>query len=263
MIVISRCGYESRHKIKLDILRKTGVPNYLLLLVKSEAFFEIDGQIIETKPNMAILFDKNTYTHYGAIQNYYNDDWIHFDFINEKSLLESLQIPFNKPLYIPCISHLSDYVRLLVQESLAESKHKEQILDSLMRTLLYNLDSQVNLSPSASNNHKHYPVMNELRTRIHSNPSKKWTVDIMADSVHMSPSYFQHLYKELFGISCVQDVIKARLDYAKFNLNISDMSIQALSEFCGYENELHFMRQFKKFEGMTPSQYRQFFKENR
>lgn len=34
------------------------------------------------------------------------------------------------------------------------------------------------------------------------------------------------------------------------------MSIRSLADFCGYENELHFMRQFKKFVGMTPSQYR-------
>lgn len=262
MILITRCGHESRHRTKCDIIRKTGVPNYLLLLVKSEAFFEIDGQLIETKPNVAILFDRNTYIHYGSNQNTYNDDWIHFDFSDEPSMLESLNIPFNKPVYLPCISHLSNYVRLLVQESHSGTNYKEQIQNSLMRALLYNLDSQINTLPNAAGNHKHYQIMNQLRTNIHNNPNKKWTVDIMADSVHMSPSYFQHLYKELFEISCVQDVIQARLDYAKFYLNISDMSIQALSDFCGYDNELHFMRQFKKFEGMTPSEYRQFFREN-
>ena len=35
------------------------------------------------------------------------------------------------------------------------------------------------------------------------------------------------------------------------------MSIRSLSDFCGYDNELHFMRQFKKFVGMTPTEYRQ------
>ena len=35
------------------------------------------------------------------------------------------------------------------------------------------------------------------------------------------------------------------------------MSISSLAAFCGYDNELHFMRQFKKGTGMTPSQYRE------
>jgi len=34
------------------------------------------------------------------------------------------------------------------------------------------------------------------------------------------------------------------------------MSIRNLADFCGYENELHFMKQFKQYEGMTPSEYR-------
>ena len=35
------------------------------------------------------------------------------------------------------------------------------------------------------------------------------------------------------------------------------MTVQALAAFCGYENELHFMRQFKKCTGLTPSGYRE------
>ena len=34
------------------------------------------------------------------------------------------------------------------------------------------------------------------------------------------------------------------------------MDIASVAALCGYENQLHFMRQFKKFTGLTPSQYR-------
>lgn len=78
----------------------------------------------------------------------------------------------------------------------------------------------------------------------------------MADYVHMSPFYFQHLYKELYHISCMQEVILARIERAKFYLTTTDMSVKAVSDFCGYENDLHFIRQFKKKEGLTPTQYR-------
>lgn len=73
----------------------------------------------------------------------------------------------------------------------------------------------------------------------------------------LSLSYFQHLYKQFFDSSCQQDIINARLELAKYYLKDSDMSIRSLSDFCGYENELHFMRQFKKFIGMTPTEYRE------
>ena len=63
-------------------------------------------------------------------------------------------------------------------------------------------------------------------------------------------------YKQFFGLSCQQDMINARLKFAKYYLQNSDMNIGSLAGFCGYENELHFMRQFKKFTGLTPSEYR-------
>lgn len=263
MIVVTNCGHDSKHKIKFHMIRKTGVPNYILLLVKTEAFFEINGTVVNTNPNMAILYDRNTYMNYGCEQASYNDDWIHFDFIDETSLLDSLKIPLNEPVYLPQINQLSNYVRLLAQESHAETNHKEHIQDSLMRILLYNLDSQITMMPTTVNNHKHYLIMKQLRMNIHNTPHKKWTVDTMADYVHMSPSYLQHLYKEFFKITCIQEVIIARMERAKFYLTTTDMSVKALSDFCGYDNELHFMRQFKKSEGLTPSQYRQLYRSTK
>ncbi|MDR7813236.1 helix-turn-helix transcriptional regulator [Lacrimispora sp.] len=134
--------------------------------------------------------------------------------------------------------------------------YRVQILDSLMRTLLFTLASQIHEKPDKASSHKYYGIMNRLRVSILNAPHSKWTIDTMSQSVHMSPSYFQHLYKELFGTSCMQDVISARLKNACFYLRTTEMSIQSLAGFCGYESEFHFMRQFKKYKNMTPSQYR-------
>lgn len=259
MIKVTNLGHDSRHKTKFHIIRKTGVANYILLLVKTEAFFELNGVITKTNPNMAIVFDRNTYMYYGSSEDFYNDDWIHFDFVNEDSLFANLNIPFNVPLYLPQINTLSNYVRLLLQENHAGSLHKEKIQDSLMRLLLYSLDSQISLLPDTTKGNKYDQSMNQLRINIHNSPHKKWTIDSMAGFVHLSPSYFQHLYKEMYHNSCMQEVIIARIERAKFYLTTTDMSIKALADFCGYENELHFIRQFKLKEGLTPSQYRRLF----
>ena len=259
MIRVIRCGYESRHRTKFQMVRKTGVPNYILLLVKTEAFFEIEGSVVKTYPNMAILFDRNTSMNYGSIKDYYNDDWIHFDFVEEPSMLDKLQVPLNKPIYISQLPMLSNYVRLLVQGDHSRSIHKEQIQDSLMRLILYNLDAKVVDLQSPADENMHYQTLNHLRLEIHNTPHKKWTVETMAASVHMSHSYFQHLYKELFHISCIQEVIQARIERAKYYLSTTDMPISAVSNSCGYESQMHFLRQFKKRENLTPSQFRQLY----
>ncbi len=257
MIRVIKCGYESRHKTKFQLIRKTGVPNYILLMVKSKALFRINDKLIETNPNMVILFDRNTPTDYGSVDDFFNNDWIHFDFMGEVSIFETLHIPFNEPIYLSRMPMLSNYVRLLVQENHSPSLHKLQIQDALMRLILYSLDTQVTDHSMSLEESRYRQALNQLRLDIHNTPHKKWTAEYMAASVHLSLSYFQHLYKKTYHITCMQEVIQARIERAKFYLSTTDIPVKTVADFCGYENQMHFIRQFKMKEGLTPSQYRQ------
>lgn len=258
MIQVFNCGYESRHSSGLDIRRQNGSSDYTLLIIKSEAFFEQNGETTLLHPNTILLYEKFAYVHYGSIHPKYNDDWIHFDLIKgEETLFDTLAIPLNTPFSLPSCTQLSEYARLIVQETLGTGVWKEQILDSLMHLLLYSLDTMIRTASASNTAHKYDSCMKQLRMELLNTPHKKWTIPRMAEHVHMSPSYFQHLYKQLFGISCMQEVIQARLKTARFYLRTTDMPIQSLALICGYENELHFMRQFKKYEQLTPSQYRE------
>ncbi|MEI0735875.1 AraC family transcriptional regulator [Paenibacillus sp. JTLBN-2024] len=51
-------------------------------------------------------------------------------------------------------------------------------------------------------------------------------------------------------------MINGRLEHAKYLLDNSSLPIAAIAKMCGYENDTHFMRQFKKFVGETPSGYK-------
>lgn len=258
MITVGHCGFDSKHRMHLEMRRPCGTPDYTLLLVKTRAFFVIKGERILTMPGTVILYDKNEPVHYGSAGPLYNDDWIHF-LPDETDLpfLLGLEIPFNTPHSLPYMAQLSEYARMIVMEKHTAHPYSRQILDSLMHALLYSLASQLQSPEDKAMAHKYYPVMNDLRMAVLNSPHKRWTVDTMAEYVHISPSYLQHLYRELFGISCIQEVIQARLNTARFYLRTTDISVQSISVLCGYENELHFMRQFKKFTDMTPSQYRQ------
>lgn len=263
MIRVNHCGCDSKHMPPFEMLRRDGSRDYTILLVKTEACFWLDGTLHETGPNMAILYDKDVPVRYGCADSMYSDDWLHFDLTLDEDILDQLQIPFQTPLYPADFPMLSGYLRMLVWQTHAKGLHSDEITDAMMRTLLYSLDSQILGLPKKQVLHKHYATMQHLKARIYNSPELIWSVEQMAELVHMSPSYFQHLYKEIFGISCRQDVILARMERAKFFLNSTDMPVLMIAEACGYENAVHFMRQFKKSEGMTPTEYRAFFSSGR
>ena len=79
----------------------------------------------------------------------------------------------------------------------------------------------------------------------------------MAADVNMSRSYFQHLYSEVFGVSCMADVISGKIEKAKEILSETGCTVSQVASMCGYDNDEHFMRQFKKIVGVTPTKYRQ------
>ncbi len=258
MICVTGCGYDSHHRNPCDIEHKEGLSEYLLLIVKTPAWVFINNQRIFTKPNMVILFDQNTYIHYGCDTPNYNDDWIHFYLEKDSSdiSLSSLQLPFNQPLYPPDIPRLSRFIQMITQEYRFPAKHSKQILHCLTFAFLSALTEDLMRSNPLIFQHKYYRALLNIRTALYNNPANLWTISDMAHSVNLSVSYFQHLYKQFFSTSAQTDKIHARLELAKFYLSHSDMNICTISSFCGYENEIHFMRQFKKFEGITPSDFR-------
>lgn len=258
MISVTKCGYDSHHPIACDIEHADGLPNYLLLLVKTDAWFVLGGRHVFVKPNTAILFDKNTYIHYGCHHPDYNDDWIHFRFSEneDSSLLNTLGILFGQPLPVTDMQRLSRYVQLLTREFHFRTSHSDDTINHLMHALLYALADDLAQPEAIGSTHRQYPAFLRLRTSIYNNPALPYSSERLADSLQLSVSRFQHLYKAFFSVTAQNDIIHARIAMSKFYLQNSNMSIRALAAFCGYENEVHFMRQFKKQEEMTPSEFR-------
>lgn len=258
MITVNNCGHDSHHHKPCNIEHKNGVPDYLILLIKRESWIVLDGEKQIVPPNSLICFPPDTYIHYGCDVIGYNDDWIHFlPDEKEQDLLQALLPPLCRIVHPYNFHRLSEYVRMLSDSFYSSSPHREAIIDSFMHIFLYALREELEKASDNPLVQKYYQDFSRLRTQIYNNPAHPWTVPALAGSLCLSLSYFQHLYKQFFNCSCQQDIISARLELAKYYLAGSDMSIRGLADFCGYESELHFMRQFKKFVGMTPTEYRQ------
>lgn len=102
----------------------------------------------------------------------------------------------------------------------------------------------------------YYAEFSKLREKIYATPAYNWSIDAMCKEMILSRGYFQKLYTRCFGISFTQDVINSRIAHAKKLLAQTDQSIAVIAEKSGYDNYVHFMHQFKKIVGITPTDYR-------
>lgn len=131
MIIVSNCGFDSRHRAGFDIRRPNGNGFYTLMFIKTAAFFEIDGKLINTPPNTAVLYDKTAYVHYGCDTQTYSDDWVRFDFAEEENLVEKLSLPLNHPFPLTDTTLLTEYIKIIVSKNFSTHLYREQLIDAL------------------------------------------------------------------------------------------------------------------------------------
>ena len=81
-------------------------------------------------------------------------------------------------------------------------------------------------------------------------------LDHIAEIVETSPKYFSSYFKKTFGINYVEYLNKVRLSHAKEMLKDSALSISEIGEKTGYLNSSTFTTTFKKYYGISPSEYR-------
>lgn len=254
MFKILRMGCNTTHNNNFSVNRPNGYEWYLLLFIKSPAVFIINGEAISTPANTLIIYDKNFPHEYRANETEYKNDWIHFEF--DPAFINQYQITLNTPLYISNHYYISDLIQKMANEFYSNNSYKDQTIEYLMHILFIKIKEQMDTKIFNNRPSKLYDDLIKLRSEIYSNPRNNWSIPLMAEKLHISCGHLQNIYKDTFFISCMSEVIESRITYAKELLIESNLSIGEVSNLCGYQNEVHFMRQFKKLTTLTPSEYR-------
>jgi len=257
---IINVGYDYRHPSGFCINRPYGSGDYLLLIIKTEAFFTIDGKRCAVQPGSAIIFKKGSPQIYSAADREYVNDWIHFDMDEaEEAFVSSLGVPFDTIIPLYNVSELLGFIKNIFFEMYSRNLRKEAAMKRYFELILLKLSENMD-QKSAEREHLYYEAFCHLRNEIRLVPQKHWTVDEISKEMNLSRSYVQHLYKLFFGTSIISDIQSHRMEHAKYLLSATDMTVNAVSLSCGYDNGVHFMRVFKGITGMTPSAFRNAFR---
>ena len=258
MMQVLSLGYHILQETGSPFFRPEGMEGRMLLLTHSPIRIRLEQEEVSAQPGDLILFEKNTPLRYEAAGDVMLYDWVEFDVEHDMDFFRSLQIPANTLLRFGDVAFLCTQLRQLCTEFYAGNPKRTDMTDSLLKTLLIHIAETAGPvgNVAAQGGDPHYAALVHLREKIYANPQEKWTVELLCSEVNMSRSYFQLVYRETFGMTCIADVINCKMNRARELLTATSYTISHIAQLCGYENEEHFMRQFKKNHGVTPTVYR-------
>lgn len=207
----------------------------------------------EIETNACYVYPPNTphlFTSHGPLLH----NWFHFD---ESSASEWINagLNFNTVYYVEQSDFISNIVHQIELEYTQKPKNYEKMIDAKIRELFIRI-GRFDEKSSISVNSELLDKISEFRLTMFRNLSEKWSIQRMANTVHLSPSYFHSLYKEIYGISPNQDLINAKIKSAKNMLLDGEISIAEISYSLGYSSPDQFSHQFSSVTGLSPSMYR-------
>lgn len=251
-MIMHAIGISYRHNSDFRINRPNGSGDNLLVIFKTPAFISINDSEICVPKDSAVIYSKGFPQIYGAYGEPYENHWVHFDCNETDIFFERIGFQFNRPVPVFSITSAENVLEMLSLESVSEYAGENECVDLMLRLLF----AKIYGSEEKTKRSVHSERLRKLRADIYSTPTGKFTVESLAEKLSLSPSYFQALYKSEFGVSCYEDVLRAKISLAKYYLENTSLSVRAISEICGYENDVHFIRQFKQRTGMTAVEYR-------
>jgi AraC-like DNA-binding protein len=91
---------------------------------------------------------------------------------------------------------------------------------------------------------------------LHANPSRDWTLELLAQEAALSRSAFAERFVQFVGQPPMQYLTAWRMQLATNYLRTANESISSIAGRVGYESEAAFSRAFKKSLGSPPSEWR-------
>ena len=83
-----------------------------------------------------------------------------------------------------------------------------------------------------------------------------FSVEQLCYDAGMSHAHLLRLFRQEYGTSVIRYVVSKRIALACELLSTTDLSVQSVAFSCGFSDEPHFMKTFKKYVGCSALQYR-------
>lgn len=139
----------------------------------------------------------------------------------------------------------------------ADALRKTQLLELLLYLNRYVGEQKQSETNVAKISNK---TIDKIQSYISTHYRESLTLSQIAAQFYISPYYLSHLFKKTTNLSIVEYINGVRIMAAKNLLERGDLRVAGVSEETGFSTTAHFSRVFKESTGLSPQQYRKFYR---
>lgn len=243
--------------IKPHISSRSNLESYLFFLVlDGRGAFCYNGISYELRQGNCVWADcRIPYAHESSKTSPWELKWVHFYGQDISSFYEAFQAsetgvvftPSNPGSFNETLSKLID----LHQNNSAgkELLSHKYLTDIITGCLLENTES----SPKSEGMQG---KLEEIRDYMKNHFSEEITLERLSELFFVSKYHLAREYRRVFGVTPGNDLTGIRISEAKSLLRFTDHPVSDIARACGYPDANYFARAFRRWEGISPLEYR-------
>lgn len=132
----------------------------------------------------------------------------------------------------------------------------EIVAHHLMRALLAVVWEILHGSEAPYRPEDEEPLPHRIRDYLDRHYAEDIRLQDLADTLNISAYYLAHVFKDCFGYSPMQYILRRRIGEAQTLLISTDLSVTEIASRVGYDNPSHFIQLFTKNVGLPPRKYK-------
>jgi len=160
------------------------------------------------------------------------------------------------------IGHLDEkeynFLYTIIDRAISEYTEKQIFSQNMVRNIIecifITLGRKFNILSRQEN--REYGSMQKVLMYVHHHFREDPSLEEIALVAGLNPGYFSSVFHQFTGKTYKKYLNELKMNYAKKLLLSGNLSVTEVCYNCGYNTLSHFLREFKKYHGITPADMR-------
>ena len=245
------------HHMQEPIHRPKGLPLYQwILCTAGRGNMILGGHEYEIQPGQGMFLHPDIGHSYSACDLPWTVHFITFDGFAVKQLLKNSPLANSGVFTLenpPAFEQYLDRVTAVPGDStLVSCWSYSQLLYEMLLYLVLHTTGE-NGSAVTAGHHRLTPVIRYIENHF----DTPLTLDELAGVCGLSGEYLCHLFKSTIGVRIFDYINQVRIRHSKeMLLEMKEFPARTVGLLCGFDDASYFGKTFKRYEGMTPGEFR-------